>query len=147
MEDVMGMKIMKSFFKQSLLLSLLLAISSVTTYAADYYDGVTHISAQELAEKLKNPNAVLIDIRRQDEVDRGYIAGAVHIPITGIMKDISLLDEHVGKDLIFYCHVGVRVNILTDFLQKIDHPSKDKLYHLKGDMRAWRAEGNEVLIK
>ena len=138
---------MNSLIKQSLFLSLLMSLSFVGAYAADYKNGVTHLSQQEMAEKLKDPNSVLIDIRRQDELDEGYIAGAVHVPIEKVMIDISLLDEYLDKDLIFYCHVGERVSVLTDFLQDIGHPSKDKLYHLKGDMRAWRARGNKVETK
>ena len=108
---------------------------------------VTHISQEELAEKRKDPNTVLIDIRTQREVDDGFIPGAVHIPITDIMRNASLLDEHQGKDLVFYCHSGVRAKRLTDHLLDIKHPSQDKLYHLKGDMKAWREKGNDVQMK
>lgn len=126
---------------------LVMCLSFTGSYAADFQNGVTHISQAEMIEKLKNPNSVLIDIRRQDELDEGYIEGAVHVPITEVVKDISLLDKYLDKDLIFYCHVGVRVRYLTDFLQDIGHPSKNRLFHLKGDMQAWRAKGNKVIKK
>ena len=138
---------MNTFIKQNLILLLLVSLSFVGAYASDFKNGVTHLSQQEMAEKRKDSNTVLIDIRRQDELDEGYIAGAVHVPIEEVMKDISLLDPYLNKDLIFYCHVGERVSVLTDYLQDIGHPSKDKLYHLKGDMRAWRARGNSVKTK
>lgn len=138
---------MNKMIKQILLISMLMSLSFTSAYTADFKNGVTHINHQELAEKIKDPNVILIDIRTKEEVNEGFIAGAVHIPITGIAKDISLLDEYIGKDLVFYCHVGARVRSLTDHLQRIDHPSKDKLYHLKGDMRAWRARGNKVQTK
>lgn len=143
----------KAFTKKGLLLTLLLSIISfgaiitIGANAADVRDGVTHIDQKELAEKIKGTNSVLIDIRTQGEVDDGFIPGAKHIPITELMKNSSLLDEYKGKDLIFYCHTGVRAKRLTDFLQDKNHSSKDQLYHLKGDWRAWQASGNEVITK
>lgn len=138
---------MNTFFKHSLLLSLLLSIGIFSAHAADFKNGVTHINQKELAEKLKDPNSVLIDIRTKEEVDEGYIEGAIHLPISKIANDISILDPYLGKELIFYCHVGSRVNALTNYLQQTGHPSKNKLFHLKGDMRAWRARGNKVLTR
>jgi len=152
---------MKKMTIQALIVSLVVAVALIGVSIAkdnnateDKVDSVatkqfevTHISQEELAEKRKDPNTVLIDIRTQKEVDDGFIPGAIHIPITGIMSNVSLLDEHLGKDLVFYCHSGVRAKRLTDYLQDIKHPSQDKLYHLKGDMRAWRANGNDVQMK
>ena len=138
---------MKTLFKQSLFLALILSISTLGAHAADFKNGVTHINQKELKEKLQDPNSVLIDIRTLEEVNEGYIEGAVHVPITQVMRDISLLDPYIDKDLVFYCHVGTRVNVLTNFLQNIGHPSKDKLYHLKGDIRAWKARGNKLVTK
>lgn len=135
---------MTNIIRQALLITLLISLSSIGAYAADKKDGVTHISQQELAEKVKDPNVVLIDIRTQGEVNQGYIDGAVHLPIAKIINNQSLLDEYKDKDIVFYCHTGVRVSKLTEFLQQANHPSKDKLFHLKGDMRAWRARGNKV---
>lgn len=119
-------------------------LGTFDVYAADIENGVTHINQQELEAKLNDSNTVLIDIRTQEEVEQGFIPGAKHIPLAQIKNNISLLDEYADKDLIFYCHSGTRVRKLTDYLQEIDHSSKDSLHHLKGDMRAWRARGNEV---
>jgi len=135
---------MKKYFVLNL---ILLFLNFNAVYAADYHNGVTHLSQAEMIEKLKEPNSVLIDIRTQAELDEGYIAGAVHVPITEIAKDISVLDKYIDKDLIFYCHVGTRVNHLTNYLHGIGHPSKNKLFHLKGDMHAWRANGKKVVKK
>jgi len=105
---------------------------------------VTHINQQELAEKMKESSSVLIDIRTLAEVRRGVIPGSIHVPITEIQRDPSVLDEYLGKDLVFYCHSGVRVNALTEYLQLLDHPSKEKLFHLKGDYSEWTKNGNEI---
>ena len=135
---------MKNILKQSFLLTFIMSFILLGACAADADGGVTHISQQALAVKSQDPNTVLIDIRSQAEVNGGIIPGAVHVPITAIMKDISLLDGYIGKDLVFYCHSGVRAKRLTDYLEDIGHPSKSQLFHLKGDMQAWRASGHPI---
>ena len=122
---------MNTFIKQIFFCILLFSLNLGGAFAADFRNGVTHISQTELVEKLKSPSSVLIDIRTKEEVDEGYIEGAVHLPITEIANDISLLDPYLDKELIFYCHVGTRVNALTNYLQHTGHPSKNKLFHLK----------------
>jgi len=136
---------MTFFYRLSILFAFLLSMSLGNVNAADYVNGVTHLNQTELVEKLKDPNAVLIDIRTQAELNEGYIAGAVHLPISEIANDLSLLDPYLNKDLIFYCHVGSRVNALTNYLQNIGHPSKGNLFHLKGDIRAWKARGKPLV--
>jgi len=108
-------------------------------YAAELKDGVTHLSQTEFKDKATQVGTVVIDIRTDREYKSGHIKGAKHIPITEIFANISLLDEYRGKDLVFYCHSGVRVRRLTDYLREIEHPNQSQLFHLKGDMRAWAA--------
>jgi len=102
----------------SLFMALVL-LSPMLVSAEEVKNGVTHISQQELAEKLEQDNSVLIDIRTLGEVKKGYIPGAVHIPLSKFKTDKSLLDEYLDKDIVFYCHSGGRVNSLTRYLQRI----------------------------
>lgn len=121
-----------------LLFVVQLLVTSHFAQAAEFKDGVTHISQAEFMEKVKQPNVVVIDVRTKREYVRGHIEGAINHPHRAILKDSSVLDQYAGKDIIFYCHTGVRVKIVTDYVRgsKIEEA---RLFHLKGDMRAWRA--------
>jgi rhodanese-related sulfurtransferase len=104
--------------------------------AADYKVGVTHLNQSEFQIKSAEPDSVVIDIRTIEEFNTGHIKGSKHIPLRSILQNPSLLEKFRGKDLILYCHVGVRVKHHTDNLQHIGHPAQDRLFHLKGDIRA-----------
>ena len=116
---------------------LLIAFTSLS-YAAEFKDGVTHISQAEFMEKIKEPNVVVIDVRTKREYKKGHIEGAINHPHKLILKDSSVLDQYAGKDIIFHCHTGIRAKIVTDYVRgsKIEEA---RLFHLKGDYRAWRA--------
>jgi len=118
----------------------LLVVFASWSYAAEFKDGVTHINQTEFMEKVKEPNVVVIDVRTKREYEKGHIEGAINHPHKLILKDTSILDQYIGKELIFHCHTGIRAKIVTDYVRgsKIEEA---RLFHLKGDYRAWRARG------
>ena len=128
-------------------------------HSAEMRDDVTHLSQEEFQQKIVQAGSVahgstenvselvesvVIDIRTSDEFNRGHIKGAKHIPLASLLAKASLLDQYQDKDLIFYCHSGARVKRLTDYLQVKENPNQSRLFHLKGDMRAWIGRGLPV---
>ena len=112
--------------------------------AAEFKEGVTHLSQQEFLEKIIEKNVVVIDVRTVREYQDGHIEGAINHPHRSLLKDSSILDQYQGMDLIFYCHTGVRVKKVTDYV--LDSKAKGaRLFHLKGDMRAWRARSLPIV--
>lgn len=127
-------------------LTFLLLISfNIASFSADYRNGVTHLSQQETIEKIKadQDNVVLIDVRTPREYKNGHLKNAINIPHKNILNNLNLLDQYKDKDIILYCHSGVRVKKVTDVATQ--NKNKHQLFHLKGDYRAWRARGLEVI--
>jgi len=133
-----------SSFGMLTVLFLMLLTCSLCAQAAEFKDGVTHLSQKEFTDKIKDPNVVVIDVRTPREYRAGYIEGAINHPHRAILKDSTVLDQYKGKDLIFYCHSGVRAKIVTDYVIGTQ-VEKANLFHLKGDMRAWRARSLPVV--
>ena len=129
-----------------LMLTLILIASGTVPLAnaAEYEDGVTHLSQSEFLQKKGQADTVVIDIRKPYEIRNGFIPGATQIEFEQLLANPSLLDEYQDKDLVFYCHSGGRVRKLTEYLQNINHDSVERLFHLKGDMRAWRARQHPI---
>lgn len=128
----------------TLLLVLFLPFS--VAHGKEVKDGVTHLTQAEFLEKAEQENIVVIDVRTEGEYQNGFIAGAVNLSHDAIIENISLLDQYKGKDLVFYCHSGVRVKKLTNYLRDVNFTEDEHLFHLKGDIRAWRARG-KALVK
>lgn len=50
----------------------------------------------------------LLDCRERDEYDYVHIAGALFIPMSELQSRVAELDDYRERELIVYCHHGVR---------------------------------------
>ena len=91
----------------------------------------TELSAMQLAGEIQ-----LIDVRNIDEVLRGVIAGAVHIPLAQLPQVFSKLNA--DKPLIFYCHSGMRSAQAAGFMAEHGYQNA---YNLRGGVLAWGKSG------
>ena len=99
---------------------------------------VTHdfISASELANQLDNANApVIVDVRSPGEYRNGHVPGAINIPHLQIGARLDELDAGKERGLVVYCEGGQRTEYAESVLRQAGFA---KLYHLQGDMGAWR---------
>lgn len=132
-------------------LALLCSIGFMLTSAASARERltqnavVTPVTPDELLQLLKQEDFAdkyaLIDTRTPLEYKINRIPSSINIPHYKILRDTSVLDQYNGKQLIFYCQSGVRVEKVTDLLTKLKY---DNLSHLKGDIRAWKANKNPL---
>ena len=83
--------------------------------ATQYSDQVNSIGVDDLHD------AVIIDVRGDDEVIKGMIDGAIHIPLEGDSLDLTKL-ENIDKNqkIVVYCAAGVRSIVAAYFLQNND---------------------------
>jgi len=94
------------------------------------------VSAPQLAAMLNQGKVRLIDVRRDDEVAQGMIAGAEHIELDRL--DPKTLDLSDGREVVFYCRSGRRSATAAERLAKaIGKPVR----HLEGGIKAWQAAG------
>lgn len=126
----------------SIVLSMLFYNPALSMSANDY---PTHLSQEEFTQFSQKENTVVIDVRTVREYKAGYIPGAINIPHRDIIAGRATLDKYQDKDIIFYCHSGVRVGIVTDYLEQNPTLKPEHIFHLKGDFRAWRARGKEII--
>jgi rhodanese-related sulfurtransferase len=95
------------------------------------------IDAAELSALMDKGHLRLIDVRNADEVARGIIAGAIHIPLSTIPA--SLDDLTVGSEtLVFYCHSGIRSGQAASFIAS---HGRENVFNLQGGVLAWGRAG------
>jgi len=107
---------------------------------------VKHLSQEAFVDFAQQADTVVIDLRTKREYAKGYIPGAINLPHRDIIKGKLSLDAYKDKKVVFYCHTGVRVGIVNQYLERNPTLSHDNVYHLKGDFRAWRARGNNIVM-
>lgn len=64
------------------------------------------IDAHDLSAMLTTQTLLLVDVRNDDEVARGVIQNAIHIPLAMLPVEYESLSK--AENIVFYCHSGVR---------------------------------------
>lgn len=93
----------------------------------------TEISAAELHAMMQGKSRLLlIDVRTIDEIAKGMIPGAIHIPLSQLELRARELDS--DEPLVFYCHSGIRSAQASSFLA---HQGRGNVFNLRGGILAW----------
>ena len=133
--------------KKLLLLAFVSSLSLLSAYvmSSTQTEHVTHLSQEEFSEFSKQPNTIVIDVRTPGEFSAGYIPDAINIPHRDIISGKITLGQYKDKNIVFYCHSGVRAKIVTDYLKLNPSINEQQIFHLKGDFRAWQAKGKTII--
>jgi len=92
-----------------------------------------------IIEEVKNNEAALIDVRRDDEWNTGHASGALHLDIAKIEKG-ELPQIPKDKKIYLYCKAGGRAGRAKDILQKAGYSKAENL----GGLKDWQAKGGAV---
>lgn len=80
-------------------------------------------------------NAVILDVRTEDEVAEGIIPNAIHIDIyrgQGFVYEVDLLDK--SKNYYVYCRSGARSSQACQIMRQLDFLNT---YNLMGGIMSW----------
>jgi hydroxyacylglutathione hydrolase len=99
-------------------------------------DEVLSISAGELAEKMKQENAEVLDVRKKSEYQSEHIAEAESAPLDFINDSMARLDKN--KTYYVHCAGGYRSMIFNSILRARGY---DKLVDVKGGFKAIKESG------
>lgn len=85
-------------------------------------------------------DAVVLDVREQDEYDAGHAPRAVHIPLSEVPGRIGELPE-VDGDLPVVCRSGGRSSRAVEYLAAQGYD----VTNVEGGMKQWFADGKSVV--
>ncbi|MGE9809653.1 MULTISPECIES: rhodanese-like domain-containing protein [unclassified Janibacter] len=86
-------------------------------------------------------DAVLLDVREQDEWDAGHAPGAVHIPLGDLPTRLADLPVDDDATLAVTCRSGGRSSRAVAWLSQQGFD----VANLDGGMKAWAASGKTVV--
>jgi rhodanese-related sulfurtransferase len=113
----------------------LLLLGSLLGSSAAFSDEVAAISPQEAAAMYNDQNAVIVDVRENEEWNAGHIAGAIHIPLGQIETRKAELEKYKNSALIMQCRSGVRSATAANILKKAGFST---VYNMEGGINAWQ---------
>lgn len=97
------------------------------------------IEALTLEQWRRDGNAVVIDVREQDEFDEERIPGALLFPKSAF--DVGALPRFEDKKVVLVCLAGKRSLAVGEWLQDA---GRTEVLSLQGGMLAWMAAGLPV---
>ena len=91
----------KKFAAWILLLFLIVSLAGCGSREEDTKNTVSYqqITAEEAKSMMvEQPDAVILDVREQDEYDAGYIPGAVLLPVGTINEETAASSAHIPNE-------------------------------------------------
>ncbi len=100
------------------------------------FSAVSKINTQELTLLVNRENAVVVDIRSINELNKGHIASSVHLPNEKAKtSDFSSLDKYKNTPIIVVCATGLTASVAAENLHKAGFASVSVL---SGGIGAWQ---------
>ena len=96
--------------------------------------GVAQASPSEAVMLINRANALVLDVRDEQEFAGGHIADARHIPAAQLEARLNELRRFKDRPLIVNCQGGVRSARACELLRKHEF---GKIYNLQGGLNAW----------
>lgn len=105
--------------------------------------GFAGAAPAEAIRMINHDNAVVLDVREENEFLGGHIVNSLHIPL-GFLKDrIGELQKHKDKPIIVSCRTGQRSATACALLKK---QGFEKVFNLDGGVTSWQG-ANLPLVK
>ena len=106
-------------------------------------DSINEIDSDELTEFLQINDAILVDVRRDDEYINGHIENSINIDYLSdeFVENTERLDKNMP--IILYCRSGRRSYLSAI---KLSENGFKEIYNLEGGILGWIEVGNEVVF-
>lgn len=101
---------------------------------------VPYISIQELA--MSKSEVIILDAREPKEYDTSHIKNAIYIGYDNFdIATVSKIIENKHAQIVVYCSVGIRSEVIAEKLKKAGH---DNVFNLYGGIFNWKNEDFSV---
>jgi rhodanese-related sulfurtransferase len=102
------------------------------------------LSPVEATLKINRDDALVVDVRTQDEFARGHIVGARHVPLPDLERRLAELGKYKTKPVILCCQSGARSASALATLRKAGF---EQAFNLRGGLQEWERAGQPVSRK
>lgn len=123
---------MRLFSKYCLLGAFLLIASPFASAESDV------ISPTEAATMRIKNQAVIVDVRENDDWNEHNIHGAIHIPLSQLNERLPELEPYRNRPIITQCVAGMRS---AQAQLKLKAAGFSKVYLMNGGIKAWHEQG------
>lgn len=104
---------------------------------------INQINSDDLVEFIQINDAILVDVRTEDEYNTGYIENSINIDYLSDIFDYNIEKLDKNTPIILYCRSGNRSNLSAEKLSK---KGFREIYNLKGGILDWIELGNNIVF-
>ena len=122
---------------------LVFAFSTIFSCTLINNESINQMNADELIEFIELNDAVLVDVRTEDEYNSGYIENSLNIDY--FSNEFSVNADKLDKNtpIILYCRSGKRSSMSAKKISKLGFK---EIYNLEGGILEWIEEGNVIVF-
>jgi rhodanese-related sulfurtransferase len=102
---------------------------------------VIDLNPEQVDERLRRGQAVLVDVREDHEYAAENIAGARHLPL-GLVTREAVLGLAGSRPVVFQCRSGKRS---VDAALRFGEPG-EQVFHLAGGILGWKESGRPTVV-
>ncbi len=107
----------------------------VWNFLASQISGIKSLLPQEATFLINREDAVILDVREDNEYTQGHILNSVHIPLSALSSKLSRVEKYRNRPIIASCMSGSRSGRACSLLKKNGF---EKVHNLKGGIVAWQ---------
>lgn len=98
--------------------------------------GVEQVEPLQAVQLINHEDAIVVDVRENQEYAQGYILDSLHIPLSNFNAQQSKLEKHKNVPIIVNCNSGHRSVQACKILKKSGF---EKVYNMRGGILAWQS--------
>ena len=107
----------------------------VWSFLSDQISGINSLLPQEATLLINHEDAIVLDVRENNEYTQGHILNSMHIPLNALSEKMGRLEKYRKRPIIASCMSGNRSGRACGILKK---QGFEKVHNLKGGIIAWQ---------
>ena len=105
------------------------------SYFGSKIQGIKEVSTVEALQLINHKDAVIVDVREQNEYETGHLLNAKPIPLGALKGRIDELEQYRERPIVVICASGNRSRIAA---AQLKNRNFTQAYSLLGGVLAWR---------
>ena len=114
-----------------------LFVALIVSFVQGQFSAIKKVSHQEATQLINRSDARVVDIRSQDEFNKGHIIDAIHVPLSQLKNNqLGSLEKHKDVPIIVVCNTGMTAGQACQMLHKAGFAQVNSL---QGGIAEWRS--------
>lgn len=124
---------------------VVLFVAVIVTFTKAQLSAIKKITHQQATHLINREGAKLVDIRSQDDFNKGHIIDAIHTPLSQLKNNqFGSLEKHKDAPIIVVCNTGMTASQACQMLHKAGFSN---VSNLQGGITEWRNANLPLTMK